>query len=280
MENFQYFLDSLNLYSNLLIATLTIVIIYFAYRSLRSSQEAIRLNTFPILFAKVITNPPKTTLVIENHSNYPAYDVEAFVLAQYFEEETPYKSLLSSKYKNEVKINFSRDLFSNEIDEGEYYSVYDCLRYYTFPPNKKVEPELNFMIPPSMVEIILQFRDSMGQNYLCQSWLYADSKKKHIFLTEGLYEFKFKPAKRIEILQSKISLKELFEITKVTKHINLPIRFLRIIPMYINILIARIKIYFYVEKNVRNSLLRIFPSGFQQNNKQIPVGGRGIFNKI
>lgn len=277
MENIQYFVSSLNTYSNLLTVVLTVAVIYFAYRSLRSSQEANRLNTLPIFFTKVFVSEKKTVLIIENFSTYPGYDVDVFVLGTYFEESVPHKSLLSDKFKNKVKINFSDGLYNYD---SEHYSVYDRTQFYAFPPNRKIEYELNLMIPPETLEIIVQFRDSMGQNYLYQSWLFSTEKERRTPFTLGSFTTYFKPTKRIGIIESTMGLKDLFEIAEATDHINIFSRFLRLIPMYSNILLARIRIYFYIDKDIRDSLLRSFSSGYQRNTKNFSDKETQIFTRI
>ena len=142
---------------------------------------------------------------------------------------------------------------------------------------------LEFIIPPEMFSLVLQFRDSLGNNYLYQSWLFTDTaKEERRNLKLGSFEAKFKPAKRIEYNPSSIfdSIKQLRLVFTATNHIIFPMRFLRLIPMLLEIFTTKIKMHLYLEKDIRNILLRSFSAGFQDLTEHVFIEGRGSFSEL
>lgn len=270
--------DSLNPYSNLLIVVLTVGIVYLTYRSLRFSYEALRFNALPILFSKVSTTVETSTFTLENHSNYPAYDVDLWVIGQFDEEVVPYKSLLDDKYKKGVKINFSKCLYEYE---STTYGVVDRVVHYAFPPKTKCDMKLDFVMPPETLYIVLQYRDSFGHNYLYQSWLFGkQSTKNKRDLSLGYLVYKFKPAKRISYNTTNNMedlYKDLHDTFKFTSHVFLLWRLLRLIPICLEYFVIKIRRNLYLDKEARDILMHSFPSGYQKIRRQFWIEGRGDF---
>jgi len=273
------FLDNLNSYSNLLMVILTIVIVYSTFRALGSSKASFRLSMLPIFFPKISTSTKGSILTLENHSNYPGYDVDLWVLGHYYQEEVPYKSLLSKEYEDEVNISFSKGLYRYDSED---FSVVDHIEHYAFPPQSKSEMNLKFSKPPATFSLVLQFRDSAGNNYLYQSWLYPDEFSiADEDLKLGSLKYSFTPAKRLEYVGLFGNRKDLINIFKGTGHIFFPVRLLRLIPISLSFLVASLRIRLYLDKNVRDALLRSFPSGYQKNIKSLfSIEDRGTFMKL
>lgn len=273
----EYFLESLNLYSGLLAVVLTIAVAYLALRSLRSQQQSLRLSMLPIFSPRVFMSAQGSTLALENYSNYPAYDVDLWIIGIYYQHDIPYKSLLGRQYKSKTKISFSRGLYSLKWKD---YGVVDHITHYAFPPESRCVMDLNFVTPPDSLQLVLQFRDTMKNNYLHQSWLFKD-KSSHMeeALKLGALKTSFKPAKRINYCCGCMS-SGLDSIFKFTDFIFLPKRVLRLIPIAFSFyIVPRIRAYLYLDKNVKDILLRSFPSGYQKKNKGLSIEGRGVFTQ-
>ncbi len=270
--------DTLNPYSNLLIAVLTIGIVYLTFHSLRTGRETFRFNALPIFFPKISVTAKASRLILENHSNYPAFDVDLWIIGEYQEDEVPYKSLLSKEYKNKVKINFSKSLYGYKPG---HYGIVDHIIHCAFPPKARCIMDLEFIIPPETLSLVLQFRDSIGYNYLYQSWLFMDqARKERRGLTLGSFTPQFKPAKRIEYPMFG-GIKDLYDIFRVTDFIIFPVRFLRLIPMALEHIIAKIRLHLYLERDIKDSLLRSFPSGYQESGGRLSsIEGRGNFTEL
>jgi len=284
MNKFTYFIDSLNLYSNLLIAGLTIAVVYFTFRSLRSSQVSFRLNALPILFPKVSVTAKGSVLTLENHSSYPAYDIDLWIIGNYFQDKTPYKSLLSKKYKDEVKISFSHSLYPYK---STHYGVVDRIAHYAFPPQSRCVMDLEFNIPPDCCNLVLQFRDTAGNNYLYQSWFFTSIfQETQKDLRLGFVKSSFKPRKRIEFIEYYHAgtgkyLRVIRNIFEGTDHIFFPVRLLRLVPLTFELFTAKIRAYSYLEKDIKDILYRSFPSGYQTDrNSRMDIEGRGTFTSI
>jgi hypothetical protein len=274
------YLDALNKYSNLLIATLTIVIVYFTYRSVRSSQITLQLNALPIFFPKITTSGKRSVLVLENCSNYPAYDIDIWVMGQYYEDEVSYISLLDEKYINKIKIDFKKSLYSHDV---KFYSIIDHILHYAFPPKSKCEIDLDFNLPPETFHLILQFKDSVGHNYLLQSWLHGDYSigEKRKDFTFGNFKSNFKPTKRIEY-GACVTFNELYDkltnLFVVIRYMSLFMRILHIFSLFFDGVRDKIYSHVYLEKEVKDSLLRAFPSGYQHHEDYLlSIEGRGVF---
>lgn len=277
------YLQTLNSYSNLLIAIFTLAALCLAYYELRSNRISLRWHMLPSFFPKISTSSKSSVLTLENLSNNPAYDVDVWIVGHYYQEEVPYKSLLSDEFKSEVKISFSDGLYPYE---SEHYGIIDRVSHATFPPNSRCEIDLEFKSQPQGVDMVMQFRDSGGNNYLYQCWLFPNSNNKirRKDLKPGYVVFDLRPVKRIEYQYPYpvrfVGWRYFFNIFKHTEHIFLPVRFLRLIPFLCESILNVFRAKMYLEKDIKDTFFRSFPSGYQSCEKSSELEGRGTFTRL
>jgi hypothetical protein len=274
-----FFLDSLNQYSNLIIATLTIFVIYFAYKSLQTNMVAIRTNTLPILFPKISVDKNDCLLTLENYSNFAAYDVDIWIIGEYFENDTPVMSLLSEDGKKKVKIDFSKSLF-NRLDgtlDDRAYGIADRIYHYAFPPKTKCRIHLDFMVAPETAKLIIQFRDTMGHNYIYQSWFFFETEEKNLKL--GSHKVNFQPSKRLEFptFSTEGDVWGVFDSAKFRPMLIRPIHFIFLTWQFF---IQKIRFSILLEKGVKDIFLRTFSRKFQKKHGGFFIEDRGEFFEL
>ena len=262
-------LDELNKYSNLIIAFLTFIIIYVSAKSWSISQKTIRLNALPSLFVKISDNKDNISLVIENRSNYPAYDVEVWAIGSFSEKKFPYESLIKFKKEKEIKIDFSKKLYEKYEDdiEYEYYGIVDKFHYYVFPPKSVTSIELDFKNSPDCVYLVIQFRDSMKNNYLHQGYFFRKIDKPSFFQIID-WKYRLKPIKRISYYNS-ISVKD--DIFFGVAYRSLFVKPIYCIYVIYKFLAEKIIFRLYLDREIRDIFLRTIPSGYQRRDVSCTV---------
>lgn len=267
--NFIDFLNRLNEFSNLIIAILTFAIIFISIKSWGISQKAIRLNSLPNLFAKISTNQKKVFLTIENRSNYSAYDVEIWAIGSFLEKEFPHKSFIVPKFFEKSKIDFSKTLYkkSKEVfSDFEYYGIADKIIYYIFPPKSGVSINIDFVNLPQSIYLVLQFRDSMKNNYLNQSFYFQSIDNPNLFKLSDC-KYKFNTIRRFSYHNLIFGRKQIFSIDS---HKFMFSKLIYCLKKMCKFFFIEIKYRMYLDREIRDIFLRTLPSTYQK--KDIEYG--------
>ncbi|MDQ5824299.1 MAG: hypothetical protein M3441_08815 [Chloroflexota bacterium] len=163
----------LTLIVNTLLAVLTGVYVIVTYALVKESRRAndlnrsvtekqLRLLTLPQLFCELTndTRNGKTSLIISNVGNVPAFDIDIYALGAYHEDDMDIPTFMLSyappKYRKEPL---------NANDEG-FYHVRDHIIYYLFPLRKRITVELLMPTVPHFMYILLQYKELLGANYV------------------------------------------------------------------------------------------------------------------
>jgi hypothetical protein len=234
---------------NLVLAILTALYVILTFRILRVSTKALKTNLMPLLFPRVSFKDKKLIFYLENLSSFPAFNIDLWIIGTFNQEEYPYEKILSDEYRKSVKINFNKTLYNYE---SEFYGILDRAIYYEFPPKSKIEFELSFGNVPTTINLIMQFQDSLGNNFVYQTWLYEDGDR----MRQGFLKYiPLKKCSRIDYLLWENS-----------------------IPALIN----KLKSRFILDKELRDILIRTIPAGYQKisSRKYFGIEDKGILTKV
>jgi hypothetical protein len=117
-----------------------------------------RLRSFAPLHFQCGVKNGAPTLSIQNPSTNTAYDVDAWVLGIY-DEDDPVREKIEAGTKGKV----------NVTDEG-FFCIFIRRVYYAFPAKTRVSSRLIFPSRPETIHVLAQFRDGGGLNYSQQYW--------------------------------------------------------------------------------------------------------------
>lgn len=275
MINISNFLQEIYQNPNLFLVVLTTVYVILTFRILRANQKILKANLMPILSPRVLVKKNSLQFELKNYSSYPAYDIDIWLIGVYYEENVPYKSLLQKKYEKEIKIDFRNSLFEFD-DEVRFYGVVDRVIYCTFPPKNKCSFIPQFAKIPESMNLILQYRDAIGKNYLYQTWLFREfNGKSNVFKSGYLRHLPLKHVNRIDYEYFTEDIREIYKNGKLTNFFH----FLRLLQEFI---LNKIKIRIYIDRDIRDILRRVIFSGQQKKikNNFKGVEDRGRFQQI
>lgn len=158
---------------DLLLVFVSTAYVVFTYYN----QIVLKASLMPILFPYISKRGNSLKFEIANYSSNPAYDVDIWLIGAYDKTIVSYKSLIYKKYVKENKINFKDTLFKDPFlkeKESDFYGIIERVTYYAFPPKTKCSFTPYFYKTPGSVYIVMQFRDTLGKNYLYQAWLFEE----------------------------------------------------------------------------------------------------------
>lgn len=166
--------------TSVLLAALTAVYVILTKRLLDASVEANaqskelfrnnqRLQVYPHVSCHVARSDGEPNLVLQNHSDNAAQDVDVLIIGQYSIDDMPaerFRELYVEETRG-AKPEISPD------DEG-FYGVYHHFIYCSAPPHRQVRAALEFPVQPDSLQVLLQFRDVLGNNYYRIYWLFTE----------------------------------------------------------------------------------------------------------
>jgi hypothetical protein len=200
-------------------------------------------------------------------------------MSQYDNAEVPYKSLLAKEYENS-EIDFSKTLFKYSLDdEFQSYSILDRVIHYSFPPKSRCDFDLSGTPIPESIDVVIQFRDAVGKNYIYQTWLHSGYGDPKEVLVAGFTKPNFKPSKRIEYFSGR-PLKEHLKYFRVISYMFFPERVYKFCKEIGNDVVSRFRLRLILDKHIRESLLRYISSGILKDNRSFEMEGRGQFKTL
>ena len=254
INHIKYFFNIAESYSGGLMADLTLAVLILTISSLRLNKKISIVQFLPIFYPRVFIEEKEVRFVLDNLSDFPAYDVRLMIIAAYSEKRTPHKSLFNKKAKKLIGDSFP------EIKEDGIYGITDNFLYYAFPSQKRCTMKLDLLVPPEGIYFYFQFRDSLGRNYLHQGWFFRDSsknKQNEQELRLGFIKAKTKPVRKIIPTQE--------------------YKFFRPIKSLDN----KLRTYLHIDKDIVNILPRSFHASFQKTKWGIGTPeDRGIFSNL
>lgn len=265
------FLQEIYRNPNLFLAVLTAVYVILTFSILRANQKLLKANLMPIFFSRVSIKSNSLQFELKNYSSYPAYDVDVWLIGTYEEGDVPHKSLLQKKYAKAIKIDFEDTLFP--IDEFRFYGILDHVTYCAFPPKTKCSFTPQFTKKPEMLNLILQYRDATGKNYLYQAWLYSE---EGAFLKSG--HLNYSPLKAISRIDYGYCLENFMELREISKIVG----FFHFLKLCNERILNKMKARLYLDKEIRDILKRVIPAGYQEKFKNHfgDIEDRGLFQQI
>lgn len=156
---------SANEYSNLIIACLTVALIIISWRTITLNNRSLRLNTHPLLYTKIKTEGTGLALIVENNGAYPAFDIEIIIIGIFFEEDTPLTSVAKEEILQKNPIDFTNSTYNTDNREFWSYGIIDKQLVGSIPPNRAYKSIILFNARSSDIEVIVQYRNSLGENY-------------------------------------------------------------------------------------------------------------------
>lgn len=143
-------------------------------------MSQLRLSNLPILEYSITEQDQNILLfTLENTSRFYAFDLQIITCITYKETDLNQKQFLSTNIKN----SFKKADFKFQIDEDQCWRIKNTQTVTSFSTNKKAE--LNFRFPNSYFyfQILVQYRDSLNNNYL-QVLHYSKYRKNKISFTD------------------------------------------------------------------------------------------------
>ena len=174
--------------STFVLAVLTGFYAYFTRKLVKSSNEAnqqnqqairdqIRVLTAPFLRCGVNRQNNNLYLKLSNIGNAPAYDIDLFVIGNYFGEEEDINQFSVKEPK--------RKTIKPQLDEEGFFHLFDRIVYgYAFPKSE-VNAEFQFPKIPGSVKLLLQYRNMSGENYAQLYWFFESTSKPERYYKLG-----------------------------------------------------------------------------------------------
>jgi len=153
----------ITLISSILLTIITAIYVIFTYFLLRQTREMNEtqrdLITLPYLKCNLSNDKNKKgrfIFSITNYGNQPAFDVDAFIIAVYDEDDCEIEEF--------KKILLAERCDFTPTDEGAY-GVYDRLLYAHFPAKTQALDQIDFPMTPLYFEVYVQYRNLLKTNF-------------------------------------------------------------------------------------------------------------------
>ncbi len=194
MENINW-----NLITNISLTVFTGIYVYLTFRLLKSAKDSSknqeRISALPLFECRIDSKKGKKILKISNISNNPAFDVDIWFYTILFDETISKKELLN-KYIFKDKKNKIKKTEKVKLLEDEQYCLFERSLHANLPGKRKIEYTIEYPIECDQFEIILQYRDHIGNNYTQLYWIFNESGR---FRLGFVYPKTIQKAERIEL---------------------------------------------------------------------------------
>lgn len=184
-------------------------------------QEQIRLSCIPLFSV----NTPKQEsefdieLYVDNIGSFPAYDLDIWFLSTVNNEDFS-RNKLRKFVKGEKNKKEFRKLDSNELAEGDFYALFDRGFYPTLQTSHRIKLKSTFVLYPYSLDLLIQYKDHIGNNYYQHYCLSYTDDKKHRLIVDDRRPDIIKPIEKFTLIKPVID-KVNNEIT-IEKGDNLP----------------------------------------------------------
>lgn len=175
---------------NIILASLTFVYVTLTYFLLRNTIhqnkvfiEQLRINTIPLFDCEVPINSKshKPEIIIRNIGQVPAFDIDIYISGILNDDIIPRNKLIEKyvikKVKNNKIIIGRINLDEVELIGDGQYGIYERGVYPTLPPKRLIDYATDYKIAINQFEILIQFRDYLGNNYAQLYWFFQDDDK-------------------------------------------------------------------------------------------------------
>ena len=123
-------------------------------------SEQIRLSNIPI-FQFETRKANQNFLLISNESGKVAFDVDIWFFIIAFDDEYPKDEFI----ENFVKDDYKKIIKKEDIIDQEVWAIAERGIYSSFPNNSRIVIPLEYPIGIDSFEILIQYRDSLNNNY-------------------------------------------------------------------------------------------------------------------
>ncbi len=130
--------------------------------------EGHRLQMYPQLFCFAEASGDTTTLVLQNLGSAASGDLDVLVMSSYWDEDTPVGQFLAENASDPSSITLTSSDFG-------LFGVYNRFLYASFPARRQVRVPLGFPAGHDNINVLLQFRDALGNNYSRVYWMFLSS---------------------------------------------------------------------------------------------------------
>jgi hypothetical protein len=144
-------------------ATWTLVLLtggyaFLTFRLVSATKRQLEAANLPYVIPSLTREPDRTLFRLENPGLIPAYDVDLLVLGHYSEADMDLDAFLSRFVAVPQEAGQLRS-----ADGG--YGVRDRISYALVPGRMGVEAATAFPLPPSKIEVMVQYKGPLGINY-------------------------------------------------------------------------------------------------------------------
>ena len=156
-------------------------------------KKQFRLQTMPHVYAELkYSTPDVVVFYVYNVGKMPAFDLDIYILGVYSEED-----LSISSFKEKYMRGSYKKIHLQADDEG-LYSVSDRIVCSLLPTSKRLKAELSFPTQSVSIEVLVQYREVMGDNFSQLYWFhFSDREGRYVI---GSIEPKtIEPCNRIEM---------------------------------------------------------------------------------
>lgn len=187
---------------------LYVVLTYRLFRETKKTNDLSReqfmmhfsLMTLPQVTVALATKSTGDLVNIANHAQVPAYNIAAWIVGQYSDEEFPLEQCKKNELQKEA------DFSDWTVNEEGFWAIRENLYYPVFPPQKSVAARLYFPKGVFSIWCLLQFQDIRGTNYAQLYWFFLEEESgKSSYRLGDLQPPTLSPCPRIESVTKKTS---------------------------------------------------------------------------
>ncbi len=201
------------LITNISLVVFTGVYVFLTYRLSRESaktniinqsfyKEQLRLSCMPLFSVNIPRQNDEFNieLLLENVGSFPAYDVDIWLISTVHNDDFP-RNKLNKYIKGAKNKKVFEKIDSSELAPGSFYALFDRGCYATLQANNRVKISSTFIFHPYSLDLLIQYRDHIGNNYFqqyCLSYVENDSKR---LIIDEIRPSSIKPVERFDLIR-------------------------------------------------------------------------------
>ena len=163
-------------------------------------KEESRIKNLPYFQFESESKLDKTSLIIQNFSDNPAFDVEFWIFCT-IPNDLEEKSIF---IKNHMA-DFGDGVIDRDGLIDDFWAIHERGTYISFPGKGRINIPLNFPVDILNLEIYLQYRDVQGENYSQELNLVPGELNDKPFVPKFIMPIVPKPINRVNFFESNIS---------------------------------------------------------------------------
>jgi hypothetical protein len=159
--------------ASIVLAGLTALYVALTFFIVTTSRAQLRAAHAPRLFVRLAEKFNQLAFILTNPSDNPAYDVVGAFIASYEDDAVPLSEIEMTKSVSEQLL---KDQARCRTEDG-IYGINSWWTYAALPARNAIEYLIPFPAKAFFVEVVLQFRSALGENFM-QRFLFGFNDDK------------------------------------------------------------------------------------------------------